>query len=160
MFQSAKSLTRSFITTNKIDLHKLYTTPEYIIHFDGCSKGNPGPAGAGAVLYHNGNEIWGDSIFVGVKETNNVAEYAGLIFGMSEAVKQNIRNIVIKGDSQVVIKQMLGEYNVKSENLLASYKEAKNLESQFDNIIYQHVYRNDNKRADKLSNEGLLKRPV
>ena len=91
---------------------------EYVMNFDGCSKGNPGPAGAGAVIYQNGIEIWGSCEFVGKKETNNMAEYAGLILGMKEAVHRNIRKIAIKGDSLLVIKQMRGEYKVKSENLL------------------------------------------
>ena len=130
---------------------------EYVMNFDGCSKGNPGPAGAGAVIYQNGIEIWGSCEFVGKKETNNMAEYAGLIIGMKEAVHRNIRKIAIKGDSQLVIKQMRGEYKVKSENLLESFAQAKKLEKDFDVITYDHVYRNENKRADELSNDGLMK---
>ena len=130
---------------------------EYVMNFDGCSKGNPGPAGAGAVIYQNGIEIWGSCEFVGKKETNNMAEYAGLILGMKEAVHRNIRKIAIKGDSQLVIKQMRGEYKVKSENLLESFAQAKKLEKDFDVITYDHVYRNENKRADELSNDGLMK---
>ena len=129
---------------------------EYVMNFDGCSKGNPGPAGAGAVIYQNGIEIWSACEFVGKKETNNMAEYAGLILGMKEAVHRNIRKIVIKGDSQLVIKQMRGEYKVKSENLLHSFTQAKNLEKDFEVITYDHVYRNENKRADELSNDGLV----
>ena len=130
---------------------------EYVMNFDGCSKGNPGPAGAGAVIYQNGIEIWGSCEFVGKKETNNMAEYAGLILGMKEAVHRNIRKIAIKGDSLLVIKQMRGEYKVKSENLLESFTQAKKLEKDFDVITYDHVYRNENKRADELSNDGLIK---
>lgn len=130
---------------------------EYVMNFDGCSKGNPGPAGAGAVIYQNGIEIWGACEFVGKKETNNVAEYAGLILGMKEAVHRNIRKIAIKGDSQLVIKQMRGEYKVKSENLLHSFTQAKKLEKDFEVIMYDHVYRTENKRADELSNDGLVK---
>ena len=129
---------------------------EYVMNFDGCSKGNPGPAGAGAVIYQNGIEIWGSCEFVGKKETNNMAEYAGLILGMKEAVHRNIRKIAIKGDSQLVIKQMRGEYKVKSENLLHSFTQAKKLEKDFEVIMYDHVYRTENKRADELSNDGLV----
>ena len=130
---------------------------EYVMNFDGCSKGNPGPAGAGAVIYQNGIEIWGACDFVGNKETNNMAEYAGLILGMKEAVHRNIRKIAIKGDSLLVIKQMRGEYKVKSENLLESFAQAKKLEKDFEVITYDHVYRTENKRADELSNDGLMK---
>lgn len=131
---------------------------EFILFFDGCSKGNPGEAGAGAVLYSDNQELWSDSIFVGNKETNNKAEYSGLILGMREAIKRNIKDIIIKGDSQLVIRHMLGRYKVKSDNLIPLYKEAKELEKQFNRVKYIHVYRTENKKADELSNEGLLKK--
>ena len=130
----------------------------YCMMFDGCSKGNPGPAGAGAVLYANNTEIWAKSIYVGERETNNTAEYTGLILGLNEAVRQNIRILTVKGDSELIIKQMTGRYKVKSENMLEMYERAKELEKQFDKIDYFHVYRHLNSRADALSNEGLAKR--
>lgn len=129
---------------------------QYTMYFDGCSKGNPGVAGAGAVIYKNDVEIWSNSKYVGDKETNNVAEYTGILIGMNAALDQNIKNIHVKGDSQLVIKQMRGEYKVKSANLLQLYNQAKRLELNFDKITYEHVYRSDNKRADVLSNDGLL----
>jgi len=129
----------------------------YCMMFDGCSKGNPGPSGAGAVLYENEREIWSRAIYVGNRETNNIAEYTGLLLGLNEAVRRQIKNIVVKGDSEVVIKQMLGKYKVKSENLLDIYNQAKQLEQYFDKIDYIHVYRHLNTRADALSNEGLAK---
>ena len=64
---------------------------EHVLYFDGCSKGNPGEAGAGAVIYQNGIEIWNSSIYVGSKESNNVAEYNGMIMGMTEAIARNIK---------------------------------------------------------------------
>ena len=131
---------------------------EYIINFDGCSKGNPGQGGSGAVLYHNSIEIWSDSKFTGAYVTNNVAEYTGLIMGMLEASSRNIEYILVKGDSQLIIRQMTGEYKVKSDNLILLYNEAKRLESKFKSVTYHHVYRNQNVRADKLSNDGLLKK--
>ena len=149
---SGSNNTRTDMHTNAIAI----THAEYVMNFDGCSKGNPGPAGAGAVIYQNGIEIWGSCEFVGKKETNNMAEYAGLILGMKEAVHRNIRKIAIKGDSQLVIKQMRGEYKVKSENLLHSFTQAKKLEKDFEVIMYDHVYRTENKRADELSNDGLV----
>ena len=129
---------------------------QYTMHFDGCSKGNPGVAGAGAVIYKNDIEIWSNSKYVGDKETNNVAEYTGILIGMNAALDQNIKNIHVKGDSQLVIKQMRGEYKVKSANLLQLFNQAKRLELNFEKITYEHVYRSDNKRADVLSNDGLL----
>lgn len=129
----------------------------YEMYFDGCSKGNPGLSGAGAVIYKNGEEIWSNSYFVSDSATNNVAEYFGLIRGLKRALKMNIRHLIVKGDSQLIIKQMTGQYQVKSESMIELYNIAKELETQFENISYEHVYRKFNKRADQLSNEGLLK---
>ena len=129
---------------------------EYLLQFDGCSKGNPGLAGAGAVIYKYNNEIWSKSLFIGNKNTNNEAEYTGLIIGLEEAVNMDIKSIHVEGDSLLVIKQMKGEYKVKSENLYKLYEKAKILEKHFTTITYNHVYRNNNKRADELSNLALI----
>jgi len=83
----------------------------YTLFFDGCSKGNPGPSGAGAVIYdENNNEIAAILSFVGLKETNNVAEYSGLLLGLNEAIKKNISTLLVKGDSKLVIEQLKGCY--------------------------------------------------
>ena len=128
----------------------------YMMAFDGCSKGNPGRAGAGAVIYRNQVEIWADSKFVGVRETNNVAEYAGLIMGLHEALRQNITRLTVQGDSELIIKQMKKEYAVKSANIKAYYDMAASLSKQFAYVHFKHVYRDHNVRADALSNEGLV----
>jgi len=130
---------------------------DYILYFDGCSKGNPGPAGAGAVIYQNDIEVWSEAIFVGAKETNNVAEYAGLILGLRKAVQMGIHSLLIRGDSQLVIRQMRGEYKVSSANMIPLYKEAKGLCASIQSIAFEHVYRDKNTRADTLSNEGINK---
>ena len=131
-------------------------TAAHTLFFDGCSKGNPGPSGAGAVIYdENNNELWGDSSFVGIKETNNVAEYSGLLLGLNEAIKRNITNLAVKGDSKLVIEQLKGSYKVKSARLLPFYEKAKNLSKSIKSIQFEHVYRTENKRADELSNKGL-----
>lgn len=123
--------------------------------FDGCSKGNPGRAGAGAVIYHNQVEIWADAKFVGAKETNNVAEYSGLIMGLHEALRRNITHLTVLGDSELIIKQMNKQYAVKSANIKAYHDMAASLAKQFLSIQFKHVYRNHNTRADELSNLGL-----
>ena len=132
------------------------TDSEYVLYFDGCSKGNPGEAGAGAVIYKNGVEIWDSSIYVGAKESNNVAEYNGMIMGMTEAITRNIKQLSIKGDSMLVIKQIKGEYRVRSANLIELYNKTKTLEKSFDTLTYEHIYRKDNRRADKLANDSIL----
>ena len=129
------------------------------MNFDGCSKGNPGNSGAGAVIYNNlNNEIWNNSVYVGDNTTNNVAEYLGCILGLEQCVNLEIKNLIIEGDSQLIIKQLLGEYKVKSETMIPLYEKATTLLKFFDNIEIKHIYRKFNKRADELSNLGLLKK--
>lgn len=128
---------------------------KFLLKFDGCSKGNPGLSGAGAVIYKNGVEIWSKSIFVGKNNTNNEAEYNGLIIGLEEAVNMSLESLDVEGDSLLVIKQMRGEYKVKSEKLLSLYTHAKSYEKMIKDIDFNHVYREKNIRADELSNLGL-----
>jgi ribonuclease HI len=128
----------------------------HTMYFDGCSKGNPGLAGAGAVIYTNHEETWSGSSFVGIHSTNNEAEYAGLILGLQKASEMNIKNLFVKGDSQLIIYQMTGKYKCNSPNLLPLYLSAKKLEEQFEKIEYKHVLRNLNHRADELSNIAIM----
>lgn len=134
---------------------KICPESEYLLQFDGCSKGNPGLSGAGAVIYYMGEEIWSNSFYVGEKETNNYAEYTGLIKGLEYAIHSKIQKINIEGDSLLVINHMKDIYKCKSNNLLPLYKKAKELSNQFENIQYKHVLRNKNKRADRLSNIAI-----
>jgi ribonuclease HI len=133
----------------------LKTVEPYKLAFDGCSKGNPGRAGAGAVIYEGAKEVWTDARYVGDRETNNVAEYTGLIMGLHEALRRGIMRLLVQGDSELIIKQMKGEYAVKSDNIRGYYETAKGLAEQFKWVEFRHVYRVHNKRADELSNEGL-----
>jgi ribonuclease HI len=146
--------------SNKKTSPKIYPEvemTEYKLQFDGCSKGNPGTAGAGSVIYKNGEEIWSGSTYVGNLCTNNEAEYQGLILGMRAAIEQlNISHIIVEGDSMLVIKQMKGEFKVKSQNLQVLHRIAKQLSHRFDHITFQHVYRDNNKRADELSNLAIV----
>ena len=135
----------------------IYPEYDYVLNFDGCSKGNPGLAGAGAVLYHFGKEIWFGDIFVGENYTNNYAEYAGLIMGLKQAISLNIKHLKVEGDSLLVINQMKGQYKCRSSNLFELHLLAKGFENNFDKIEYCHVYRHKNKRADELSNIAVDK---
>ncbi len=126
------------------------------LYFDGCSKGNPGKAGAGAVLYDvSMNEFWSGCCLVGNHSTNNEAEYTGLILGLRKAVELGIEELLVKGDSQLIIRQMKKEYKVNSGILIPLHREALHLSSQIKRIQYEHVYRHNNRRADELSNLGL-----
>ena len=129
---------------------------DYRMNFDGCSKGNPGLCGAGAVIYYKNDEIWSESFFVGENATNNRAEYAGLILGLQQAVSLNIKHLLVQGDSQLVINQMKGIYQCNSPNLIPLYQRAKELEYKFEKIHYEHILRHLNQRADYLSNVALI----
>lgn len=132
---------------------KIFPEFDYRMKFNGCSKGNPGLAGAGAVIYHFDKECWAESFFVGENFTNNHAEYAGLILGLQQAKALGIKHLKVEGDSLLVINQMKGAYKCKSINLIV----AKELETHFENIEYVHISRNRNKRADELSNIAIDK---
>ena len=127
------------------------------LYFDGCSKGNPGRAGAGAVIYDSEmKEIWSIAVFVGANSTNNEAEYTGLLVGLRQAVKMGITHLLVRGDSQLIVRQMNKEYKVKSLSLKPMHLEAVELANAISQIRYEHVYREFNKRADELSNLGLV----
>ena len=129
-------------------------TSEYIMNFDGASKGNPGLSGAGAVIYKNGEEIWHSCKFLGIK-TNNQSEYSALILGLKGALTLGITNLSVLGDSLLVINQVNGLYKVKSSSIFDLYEDVLGLKSHFVFIEFNHVYRNYNKRADELSNLAL-----
>ena len=137
------------------------------LYFDGCSKGNPGPSGSGAMIKYQGNMTVTNDIslceYVG-NTTNNVAEYKGLILGLkylNHLNQLNLKYLIIKGDSMLVINHMLGKYKVKSPNLLPLYNEAKELIEHIKNknieieIMFLYIPREENKEADYLANMGL-----
>ena len=128
---------------------------EYSLYFDGCSKGNPGPAGAGFVLYQGSREILSKSEFISEHDTNNVAEYHALVLGLKKSLSYGIRRLTVYGDSLLVIKQVTGKYKVNSHNLKQYHDYAIELAKQFEFIRFEHVLREKNKRADELANLSL-----
>lgn len=128
---------------------------KYKLMFDGGSRGNPGLGGAGAVLYCFEQEIWSGTFFVGENATNNHSEYAGLILGLCQALKQGITELKVEGDSLLVINQVTGKYKCRSDNLIELYDKSLELIKQFKYIDFEHVLRNKNKRADELSNIAI-----
>ena len=131
---------------------KIYPEIVFKMNFDGCSKSNPGLAGAGYSISDGRKEVYFGHFFVGENATNNHAEYAGLIFGLQQAVEFGIKRMIVEGDSLLVINQMTGQYKCKSSNLIELYEKAKELEKQFEELHFNHILRNENKRADQLSN--------
>jgi len=130
---------------------------QYTLYFDGCSKGNPGLAGAGAVIYDKDMvEVWCLAQLVGTNSTNNEAEYTGLLIGLRRAVEMGVSELMVRGDSQLIVRQLKGEYKVKSVSLKPLYLEAVELISRIRIVQFEHVYREFNKRADELSNIGII----
>tara|TARA_Y100000994_G_C15689997_1_gene441135 strand:+ start:658 stop:1734 length:1077 start_codon:yes stop_codon:yes gene_type:complete len=128
---------------------------EYILMFDGGSRGNPGPSGCGFVIYnHKYRLICEGSRSLGV-QTNNYAEYMGLLLGIKKAKEIKINNLIIKGDSLLIINQLNGTYAVNSDNLKPLNSEAKNILETFENVQYIHIKRNKNTVADKLANKAM-----
>ncbi len=124
------------------------------IYVDGASSSNPGSAGIGIVLKVDGRVVESISKPIGVA-TNNVAEYSALIEGLKVALNKGYRKIKVYSDSELVVKQVKGVYKVKDKNLLGLYKQVKELRSQFDRVEIEHINRENNKQADKLSKNAV-----
>jgi ribonuclease HI len=124
-------------------------------YFDGGARDNPGPAGYGVYIVDDKGEMIAElSGSLGVA-TNNVAEYNGLIAALQWAVDHDVNAIAIKGDSQLIIEQMRGNYKVKNEGLKPLYLKARMLVMQIGDVSFEHVRREQNKEADRLSNVGM-----
>ena len=133
-----------------------------IIHTDGGARGNPGPAAAGVVVRDakDGQVVHQRGVFLG-EVTNNVAEYRGLLVGLEFAASMKADEVTVKSDSELLVKQMTGEYRVKSEALKVLFEQANELVQAFDRCTFQHVPRQQNKDADCLVNRAInLKRNV
>jgi ribonuclease HI len=122
---------------------------------DGGSRGNPGPAASGAVLYDDAGEVLDEiGLFLGVT-TNNVAEWTGLIAGLKAALEHGVDEIAVRLDSELVVKQLSGEYRVKHAGLIPLHAEAKSLLRKFAWTDVRHVRRKDNAAADAVVNQVL-----
>jgi len=125
------------------------------LHSDGGSRGNPGPAGAGAVLYDDqGQEVAALSRYLG-RTTNNEAEYQALLLGLNEAKRLGAARLTVKMDSELIVRQLEGKYRVKAPGLKPMYDQAKRLLQGFASVTILHVRREFNKRADELANQAM-----
>ncbi len=128
-----------------------------IIFTDGGARGNPGPAGIGAVLYNEKKEKVAEiSKYLGIA-TNNQSEYKALIEALKKAKELGAKEVQVFMDSELVVKQLNREYKVKNKDLAPLFLEVYNLSSNFSSIIFKHIYREDNKEADKLANDAMDK---
>ena len=125
------------------------------LYTDGGARGNPGPAAYGYVLEaEDGTVLAAEGEAIG-EATNNVAEYSGLIAGLAKAIELHVPNLEVVSDSELMVKQMRGEYRVKNEALRELSLEAARLARRLKNVEYRHVKRAHNELADKLVNEAL-----
>src|SRR5262245_4085111 len=128
---------------------------EWLLMVDGAARGNPGEAGCGAVICDDGGRVVKElSRYLG-RTTNNVAEYEGLLMGLEALIELGRKKIRVQSDSQLLVRQLNGEYRVKDEKLKLLYQRARTLLRQFDCYRILHVYREMNKVADRLANRGI-----
>ncbi|MBN2211873.1 MAG: ribonuclease HI family protein [Sedimentisphaerales bacterium] len=125
------------------------------IHTDGGARGNPGPAGAGVVICdEKGRELFTGGFYLG-ETTNNAAEYQGLIRGLEQAATLNGDELDIAMDSELIVRQINGQYRVKNAQLKPLYERARELMDSFKAVAVRHVYREQNARADMLVNQAI-----
>ncbi|PYR56779.1 MAG: ribonuclease H [Acidobacteria bacterium] len=126
-----------------------------IAYIDGGARGNPGPAGYGVRIEAPGGALL-DEIHgaLGVA-TNNVAEYNGLLAALRWALAHGERDVHVRADSELLVKQMRGEYKVKHPGLQPLYLQARGLVDRIGHVTFEHVRREQNKDADRLSNLGM-----
>lgn len=124
-------------------------------HCDGGSRGNPGPAGYGAVIEDAQGRVAARlSEFLGI-QTNNYAEYSGLLAVLKWALENGHKRLRVVSDSELMVKQMKGQYKVASPTLRPLWEEAKRLSRQFDRFEMTHTLRGGNKEADRLANDAM-----
>jgi len=125
---------------------------------DGAARGNPGPAGAGAVVLDpRGRVLARVGKFLG-KQTNNVAEYEGVILGLKSAKELGATEVEVRADSLLLIRQLEGAYQVKNAALKALHAKAKQLLRSFERVDLRHVPREENTLADEMSNRAIDER--
>ena len=126
-----------------------------VAYIDGGARGNPGPAGYGVRIEdEQGTLVEEFNGYLG-SATNNVAEYNGLVAALKYAQQHGHRHVHIKSDSELLVKQMRGEYRVKSPGLQPLHEQARALVRQIGSVTFEHVRREFNKHADRLANEAM-----
>lgn len=134
---------------------KKFVHQHLVSYTDGGARGNPGPAGIGVVLQNKDGETIGEwSEFLGIA-TNNQAEYKALLLALKQAVALGTIELECRLDSELVVKQLKGEYKVKHPDLKPLFEQAKSLISQIKNVSFKHIPRELNKQADRLANQAM-----
>jgi ribonuclease HI len=139
-------------------MHSLFGEPaagDLVAYCDGGSRGNPGPSAFGVYIQDSAGKVVAElSEFLG-KRTNNFAEYSGLLAALGFAVANGYRTLRVVSDSELMVKQMKGQYRVNSPELRPLYEEARRRVSQLDHFQIQHVLREKNRHADRLANLAM-----
>jgi len=126
-----------------------------VLHTDGASRGNPGPAGVGVVLSDADGRVLAEvARFLG-ETTNNQAEYAALLEGLRQALELGAEEVLVRSDSELLVRQILGEYHVRNPKLRPLFETAKELLRRFRSWRIEHVPREANARADELANLAI-----
>lgn len=131
--------------------------PDLVIHIDGGSRGNPGEAGFGVYVQSKDggvDELYG---YLG-HATNNVAEYEALLHALRHALARGARTVSLFSDSELVVRQMAGQYKVKHPDMIPLHREASGLMRRFERATLSHVRREQNRDADRLANRALDER--
>jgi len=126
-----------------------------IVACDGASRGNPGPAGAGAQITDADGVVLAEVAEGLGTATNNVAEYTAVIRGLERALELGAASVLLRSDSQLLINQLTGRYRVKSPHLQPLHRRVRQLAAGFDSIEFEHVRRERNTEADRLANQGV-----
>ena len=135
---------------------KLVVDDKIAMYIDGAADLHSKTAGIGGVIYSSNNEIFSFSEYLH-DATNNEAEYNALILGLKSLLKLNLLNPIIYSDSELIVKQVNGEYRVKNDRMKLLHNEVISLLQKFETWSLSHVLRDKNKVADKLANEGRKK---
>ena len=137
------------------------TQPEtWVIYTDGASRGNPGPASIGGVVIDpTGKVLHEVSEAIGIT-TNNVAEYRALVSTLESALALGAKRLEVRMDSELIVRQAIGRYRVKNPALIALHNRVLALRSQFDEVVFRHEPRAQNKHADSLANQALDRAPL
>jgi probable phosphoglycerate mutase len=129
--------------------------PEFVVYIDGGARGNPGPAGWGAVVRTPAGETVTELMGAIPHATNNVAEYSGLLAALDWCADHDAKTVLVRSDSLLLVQQMRGVYKVRNEGLKPLHGRARLLANRIGRVTYQHVPREQNADADRLANLAM-----
>lgn len=121
---------------------------------DGGARGNPGPAGIGFTVEQDGTEVFGAGAFIG-SHTNNVAEYAAILWGLQNVIAAGAQQVLVLADSELVVKQLNGQYKVKNAGLKPLYAAVVRTAQKLPSVRFEHIRRAQNSVADGYANEAM-----